>query len=153
MRIPFRHVARRERERAAPPVKQGPGPEVSSHQGRTILLAALVSGVALRLWLATRNAGLTMDSPLYVHMAEALARELPDVDQKWEWRTARRSPLRVVLIGDSFVHRLSPFFHERFEHVKVFPVAAASQVDLAAVLAERPDLVIEEHVERYLMAW
>lgn len=38
------------------------------------VLATLAVGAALRLWLAARNAGLTMDSPLYVHMAEALAR-------------------------------------------------------------------------------
>ncbi len=34
---------------------------------------ALLLGAVLRLWLARRNAGLTMDSPLYVSMAESLA--------------------------------------------------------------------------------
>lgn len=33
---------------------------------------ALLVGAALRLWLARSNAGLTMDSPLYVHMADWL---------------------------------------------------------------------------------
>ena len=33
---------------------------------------AMVSGLLLRLWLATRNAGITMDSPLYVRMSEAI---------------------------------------------------------------------------------
>jgi hypothetical protein len=32
----------------------------------------LLAGLALRLWLAALNSGLTMDSPLYVRMAEAL---------------------------------------------------------------------------------
>src|SRR5258705_991020 len=34
---------------------------------------AMVSGLALRLWLATQNAGITMDSPLYFRMAEGIA--------------------------------------------------------------------------------
>ena len=33
---------------------------------------SLLSGLALRLWLTTRNAGITMDSPLYWRMAEAI---------------------------------------------------------------------------------
>jgi len=38
-----------------------------------LVVAAIVSGgAALRWWLVTRNAGITMDSPLYVSMAEAL---------------------------------------------------------------------------------
>ena len=35
---------------------------------------SLLLGAGLRLWLATRNAGVTMDSPLYVRMAEAISR-------------------------------------------------------------------------------
>jgi len=39
------------------------------------LLAAIVAvGAAVRVWLATQNSGMTMDSPLYVEMAEQLAR-------------------------------------------------------------------------------
>jgi len=38
------------------------------------MAAILVAAALLRWWLAARNAGLTMDSPLYVHMAESLAR-------------------------------------------------------------------------------
>lgn len=76
-----------------------------------------------------------------------------DIEQTWTWRPMPRSPLRVVLVGDSFVHYISPFFDQRFAHVKVFSVVAAGDFDLAAVLAEKPDLVIEEHVERYLMMW
>jgi hypothetical protein len=37
------------------------------------LAPVLVLGAALRLWLAHRNSGLTMDSPLYVNMADSLA--------------------------------------------------------------------------------
>jgi hypothetical protein len=40
----------------------------------TIVAAITAAGAALRLWLTARNAGITMDSPLYVAMAEALAR-------------------------------------------------------------------------------
>jgi hypothetical protein len=40
---------------------------------------ALAAGLALRIWLATRAAGITMDSPLYVRMAEWL-RGGPSVD-------------------------------------------------------------------------
>lgn len=76
-----------------------------------------------------------------------------DVDQTWTWRPLSKSSLRVVLVGDSFVHYISPYFEQRFTHVKVFPVVAAGDFDMAAVLAEEPDLVIEEHVERYLMMW
>ncbi|HKQ59027.1 MAG TPA: glycosyltransferase family 39 protein [Candidatus Eisenbacteria bacterium] len=39
----------------------------------TMVAAITVAGAALRLWLAARNAGITMDSPLYVGMAESLA--------------------------------------------------------------------------------
>lgn len=37
-----------------------------------VLLLLLAAALALRLWLATTSAGLTMDSPLYVRMAEDL---------------------------------------------------------------------------------
>src|SRR5215510_10632813 len=34
---------------------------------------ALLAGFLVRLWLMTKNAGITMDSPLYWRMAEAIA--------------------------------------------------------------------------------
>ncbi|HEX5634709.1 MAG TPA: hypothetical protein VFX50_15810, partial [Gemmatimonadales bacterium] len=34
--------------------------------------AVLLAGLLLRLWLASSTSGLTMDSPLYVRMAEGL---------------------------------------------------------------------------------
>jgi hypothetical protein len=37
-------------------------------------IAAVLVGLALRVWILTGNSGLTMDSPLYVNMAEAIAR-------------------------------------------------------------------------------
>ena len=40
------------------------------------LLPPLLFGLALRLWLMTQNAGITMDSPLYWRMAQALSRAL-----------------------------------------------------------------------------
>lgn len=88
-------------------------------------------------------------------LAEMLAMEdvWRDVERSWTWRALPRSPLRVVLVGDSFVHYLSPYFAQRFAYVKVFGVTGAGEFDLAAVLAEKPDLVIEQHVERYLMMW
>jgi len=44
---------------------------------RVALGLALTAAIALRLWLAGHNGGLTMDSPLYVRMAEALGRGVP----------------------------------------------------------------------------
>ena len=38
---------------------------------------ALIAALVLRLWIANRNAGLTMDSPLYVRMAEEMSRGAP----------------------------------------------------------------------------
>ena len=40
---------------------------------RIAFALALIAALVLRLWITTRNTGLTMDSPLYVRMAEALA--------------------------------------------------------------------------------
>jgi len=40
-------------------------------------LLAVIVGLSLRLWLITGNSGLTMDSPLYVNMSEALAQGRP----------------------------------------------------------------------------
>jgi hypothetical protein len=42
-----------------------------------VLAAILVVGGPLRVWLALGNSGLTMDSPLYVRMAEELGRPEP----------------------------------------------------------------------------
>ena len=69
--------------RGVPPLSIGARPQImpkTQTRARTVsvpaVMAAAILAVAalLRLWLATRNAGLTMDSPLYVHMAESLAR-------------------------------------------------------------------------------
>jgi hypothetical protein len=38
------------------------------------LAVVLLAAIAIRVWLALRTSGLTMDSPLYVRMAEALGR-------------------------------------------------------------------------------
>lgn len=40
---------------------------------------ALLAGLLVRLWLITQNAGITMDSPLYWRMAEAIGRGQPAV--------------------------------------------------------------------------
>ena len=47
-------------------------PRASSGADGIWLAALLLAALGLRLWLASRNAGLTMDSPLYVRMAEDL---------------------------------------------------------------------------------
>jgi hypothetical protein len=50
-----------------------PKPTRSAWTTDALVVAATVSaGAALRWWLATKNAGITMDSPLYVIMAEAM---------------------------------------------------------------------------------
>ncbi len=49
------------------------GGRTSATQDWLTLAPALLLGAALRLWLARGNAGLTMDSPLYVNMADSLA--------------------------------------------------------------------------------
>ena len=51
------------------------GPALSTALGSLAL--ALLFGIAVRLWLTMHSSGLTMDSPLYVNMSEALARGAP----------------------------------------------------------------------------
>ena len=46
---------------------------VTPDPARVLLPVIVLAGAGLRGWLAAGNAGLTMDSPLYVNMAEALA--------------------------------------------------------------------------------
>jgi hypothetical protein len=49
-----------------------PSRPVPTRTGLLSLGLPLLAGILLRLWLATRNCGLTMDSALYVRMAEDL---------------------------------------------------------------------------------
>jgi hypothetical protein len=44
---------------------------------RLSLALAVLAGLGLRLWLMTKNAGITMDSPLYWRMAEAISQGKP----------------------------------------------------------------------------
>ena len=64
----------RTRPAAAP--RRPPRPLPARADGLT-LGALLLAGTGLRLWLAARTSGLTMDSPLYVLMAETLGRAGP----------------------------------------------------------------------------
>ena len=84
----------------------------------------------------------------------SMADELGDVAQGVEWSDeTSQSPLRVVLVGDSFAESLHPFFEVIFGNVNAVEDAIVTHFDLDAVLAQHPDIVIEEHVERYLTAW
>jgi alginate O-acetyltransferase complex protein AlgJ len=83
----------------------------------------------------------------------AMSDEFEDQDQDIEWLDESQSSLRVVLIGDSFTESLYPFFATRFAYVDPIEEAVAGHFDAAAVLTQHPDLVIEAHVERYLMSW
>jgi len=58
---------------AAPP----PTPRQRSPLALAWLGLPLLAGLALRLWLMTQNAGITMDSPLYWRMAQALRHGQP----------------------------------------------------------------------------
>jgi len=51
-----------------------PAPKSPPRAGWALLGAVLAAALALRVWLAVRTSGLTMDSPLYVRMAEDLGR-------------------------------------------------------------------------------
>ena len=59
-----------------PPRPRRPGPPAARPRPSLATLLSvgvpLMAGVALRCWLMNENSGLTMDSPLYVRMAEAL---------------------------------------------------------------------------------
>ena len=84
----------------------------------------------------------------------SMADEVGDVTQDVEWNdTIPRTPLRVVLAGDSFAESLHPFFEQQFEYVNPMQDAISRTFDVEAILTHRPDIVIEEHVERYLTTW
>lgn len=84
---------------------------------------------------------------------------LGDVAQDVVWSDeTTKSPLRVVLIGDSFAESLHPFLELRFASINPFEeaigqAAGGSHFDVEAILAQHPDIVIEQHVERYLTTW
>lgn len=83
-----------------------------------------------------------------------LTEDLPDVTQDWDWtRDLPRSPLRVVLIGDSFAEYIVWYFQSVFAYVNPIDEVMARGFDRDAVLAQNPDLVIELHAERYLVQW
>ncbi len=48
------------------------GPRPQASRDGLWVAGVMLAGLILRLWLATRNAGITMDSPTYVRMAEEL---------------------------------------------------------------------------------
>ena len=84
----------------------------------------------------------------------SMSDDLTDVDQDWEWLgAAPRSPLRVVLLGDSFADYLQPYFEARFSYVNSYEEAHTPAWNLDAILAQQPDIVIENHAERYLTSW
>lgn len=83
----------------------------------------------------------------------AMTDVLQDVGQDIEWQDEAVSPLRIVLVGDSFAESLHPFFESRFAYINSVPDAVGGRFDADAVLAQRPDIVIEAHVERYLVSW
>jgi len=58
-----------------------------------------------------------------------------------------RMPLTVVVIGDSFMWRVTPFLEQTFTGVR-----EEGGFVLERILADKPDLVIDECAERYLMA-
>ena len=78
----------------------------------------------------------------------------PDVTQEWEWRGRTvASPLRVVLLGDSFAEYVYPYFELCFAYVNPIEQVQTGGFELDRILAQRPDIVIEHHAERYLTAW
>ncbi len=78
----------------------------------------------------------------------AMADEWSDTDVLYTLRPGSPGliPLRLVAVGDSFMWRLSPFLEQTFTHVR-----NEAGFALEPILQEKPDLVIEERAERYLM--
>ena len=92
-------MSRRPRAPAAQPPAREPLPR---HEW-VLLAAILFLAAVLRLWLASRNAGLTMDSPLYMEMARTLARGEPAVGPAHHGYSAI-----VALVGALVPGRLLP---------------------------------------------
>jgi hypothetical protein len=83
-----------------------------------------------------------------------LGEDLPDVTQEWEWvGDPPYSPLRVVVLGDSFAEYIQPYFEGVFEYVNPMKEVVRGGFELDAILAQDPDVVIEQHAERYLVEW
>jgi hypothetical protein len=72
-------------------------------------VAVLLVGAAVRLWLARRNVGITMDSPLYVRMAEALRDGLPAVGPAHHGYPALVALAGLVLPGREIPGRVVSF--------------------------------------------
>jgi len=97
----LRSPAMSRRRRAA--AGENPAGEPLPRNEWRLLGAILFLAAALRLWLASRNAGLTMDSPLYMEMARALARGEPAVGPAHHGYSAI-----VALVGTLVPGRLLP---------------------------------------------
>jgi hypothetical protein len=57
------------------------------------------------------------------------------------------------MVGDSFMEGLRPFLERTFQTVRTYHVVRDRGFVLDRILADKPALVIDERVERYLMDW
>ena len=64
---------------------------------------ALAAGLALRLWLVTRNTGITMDSPLYSRMATAIGQ-----GQRTDGPAHQGYPALIALVKPLFAGEILP---------------------------------------------
>jgi hypothetical protein len=81
-----------------PNAASAPSPRQRSPLSWIWLGLPLLSGLALRLWLMTQNAGITMDSPLYWRMAQALRHGQPALGP------AHHGYPALIALASTFVH-------------------------------------------------
>jgi hypothetical protein len=100
-----------------------------------IAVAILLGAGSLRLWLAAGNAGLTMDSPLYVNMADSLAKGAKAVGPAHHGYPAMIALAGLVLPGRELPGRAVSMLAGLALVVLVFRVARRGAPPWAAALA------------------
>jgi len=102
-------------------------------------------------FLAVKNAQATRDSDFMKYLSKQSARYITDSRRPIVMKNPRGN-YNVVLFRDSFSTDMIPYYAESFKRMVIFyePFNADLLADLMKNTDFRPDVVIEEMIERYL---
>jgi hypothetical protein len=125
-----------------------PGGPVPPSRGDWVALpACLVAGAVLRAWLAARNAGLMMDSPLYVSMAEQFGKRLAALGPAHHAYPALIALVGLLVTGRELPGRIVSFVAGLAVILLVYalarrPLSTAGATVAAALVALHPLLAV-----------